>query len=56
VGWLKKLGKAWEVVKASAPVLPIPDKAKNVIAKGGEIEQDVTDVIRQVKPTGPATQ
>lgn len=57
MGFWSKFGKglvqAWNTAKEVAPVLPIPDKAKRVIAKGGEVEDDVKAIIQEVKPPTP---
>lgn len=54
MGWLSKIKKAISVAVEVAPSLPIPQKAKNVVAKAGHAEQDVEDIIREVKPPKPA--
>jgi hypothetical protein len=30
--------------------LPIPDKAKRIIADGGKVEEDVTAIVKEIKP------
>lgn len=54
MGWLKKLGQVWSVTKQVAPILPIPQKVKVVIQKGGEVEDDIKEIVREVKPPKPA--
>jgi len=53
MGFLSKLKAAWNFTKEAAPVLPIPDKAKRIIAKGGEVEEDVKAIVDEVKPKKP---
>lgn len=47
--FLKKLVQAWNLAKETAPILPIPDKAKRVIGKGGELEDDVKGIVQEFK-------
>lgn len=53
MGIWSKLKKALTVTTMIAPALPIPDKAKKVIAKTGEIEQDAEDLVRELKKPAP---
>lgn len=57
MGFWKKLGGIWETARAIAPVLPISDKAKRVIQKSGEVEDDVKAIVDDVKrkPQSPPT-
>lgn len=54
MGLLSTLKKALAVAVTIAPTLPIPDKAKRVIAKVGETEQDVAAIVDEIKPRKPA--
>lgn len=49
-----KVKKAISVAVEIAPVLPIPAKAKKVVAGVGKVEADVEAVIADVKPPKPA--
>lgn len=57
MGFWKKLGaglkQGWGVTKQAAPVLPLPEKVKRIIAKGGEVEDDVKAIVDEVKPHKP---
>lgn len=50
MGFWKKFKQGLVTAGVIAPVLPIPDKAKKIIQKVNETEQDVEDIIREVKP------
>lgn len=47
MGFWSKVSKALNLVETVAPILPIPDKAKQAIAKVGEVEHKAEDVIRR---------
>lgn len=53
MGWLKKIKQGWSIAKQVAPMLPIPNKAKIVIQKGGEVEDDIKAIVDEVKPRKP---
>lgn len=52
MGFWSKLKKAVAVAVAVAPALPIPDKAKRVVATVGDTERKVEEAIRET-PTKP---
>lgn len=54
MGWLSKLKKALTVAETVAPLLPVPDRVKQGVAKAGEIERDAEDLAKIVKPPKPA--
>lgn len=53
MGIWSKVKKAIAVATTVAPILPIPAKAKRIIAKVGETEEDVEAIVHEVKPATP---
>jgi hypothetical protein len=54
MGFWSKVKKSIATATTIAPYLPIPAKAKRVIAKVGETEEDVEAIVHEVKPAKPA--
>lgn len=59
MGFWKKLGKGVskgiDIATQIAPVLPIPSKAKRVIAKVGETQDDVGAIVDEFKKPKPVS-
>ena len=53
MGIWSKIKKAIAVAVEVAPALPIPDKAKRIVAKVGHAESDVEAIVEEVKPRTP---
>jgi hypothetical protein len=48
-GWLKLAVRAWNEAKEIAPMLP-DSKAKRLIEKGGQLEDDGKAIVHELKP------
>lgn len=55
MGFWSKAKKGIDVAKTIAPLLPIPAKAKRIVAKVGEAEEDVEAIVDEVKPAQSST-
>lgn len=53
MGVLSKLKAALGLVETVAPLLPIPEKGKRVIAKVGVTERDVEAMVKEIKTKRP---
>jgi hypothetical protein len=47
MGFWSRVSKVLHIIETVAPILPIPQKVKAGVAKGGEIEHKVEDIIRK---------